>query len=329
MLECIYNIISMDVKELEKMTLQELLSMKNRAETELKKLEKEYGDEGRKTFGQLAQDKQNNGLGHIKLSDNVKKKLQLKRLIRLCSVIYTKKLHKDSAEKTLTDLQDIKKQPKFSWGIEEFDSSERSIIFEEDEIKATALGIFEWAFGRENLSLEQIRQQNIKTVNLLGNNADKVRLPIKELEKLLKQSRQEEILYLFRIERQNPNGKRNYYILSPITKKLLENEKVRNFFTDVYCSHEYLKSISESEDGIYAGNICIDDNGNPYVRYNESSTRAAKLAESVQGTTTLEVKISDVDRRKLPGSLETFRQVRYRIAAEQERDNQYTIEDEN
>lgn len=269
------------------------------------------------------------GLEYLKATEELKRRIELRGLIRKYESILMRDYYKKGTEPLVQDLSDFLNPPEFSWGINENEEVNREVIFEQsvegkDPIKVTSYGSFRYLTGESDVSIKDIPDPNhiiIQAEHFLKY-GDKVRIPAEEINRETRNHPEyfAERLNLLRISRGQGENQRDYFVLSPIQKFQLQDEAVRRFFEEVYCSDLYLHSVITGENGAYAGNIIKDQDGFCSIKYDKSSVRAAKIAEWVKGTTQMSVNISEGNNVNLIGPSETFKQIRDRFMAEIMRD---------
>lgn len=295
--------------------------VKNEIKQKLKELKKELQQlEQNKNPSSSMSKNDSNDLEYLKATAEMKRRIQLRGLIRNLM----RDLYKNGTDPFVEDLTDSSDLPEFSWGINEKEESDREIIFEktgnDEYIRVTNYGKFEYMTGKSGVSIENIPDSNHVTIDVehFIRYGDQIRIFSNDINEAIARHPEYlgERLNLLRITKGMGGNQRDYFILSPIQQQQLQDEEIRKVFIDEYCSDIYLDSVVTGENGIYAGNIVKEQDGFCAIRYAKSSVRAAKLAELLTGTAQLHVKISEGNIRKLPGIPETFRQIRERFVSE-------------
>lgn len=297
-------------------------SINSQVKENLKKWKKELEqlEKNKSPLSSIPKSSSNDDLGYLRATEEMKRRIQLRGLIRNA----LRELYKsgtDSFAQELTDLSDI---PEFSWGIRELERRDREIIFEGagngEYIKVTNYGSFEYMTGKSGVSIQDIPDSNYVKIPIehFLRYRDQIRILPTDIKEALKQHPEylAERLNLIRVTKGTGENQRDYFILSPIQRHYLEDEEVREVFVNEYCSDEYLNSVVNGENGRYAGNIVREKDGICAIRYQRSSVRAAKLAELVPETTELHFNMLDGEERKLPARQGTFKQILDRFLAE-------------
>jgi len=245
-------------------------------------------------------------------------RIELRHLIDEYQIHLRKNSYKEGTDPFVEDLKDPSNIPQFSWGIIESDPVDKPIIFEQSEegkeyIRVTNHGRFRYLNGKSDVPVGRIETgtntiiaevQAVKTEN-------KTIIQAEDIKTLLTQHPEffAETLNLIAITKGKGDQQSSYLVLSPIGKEQLTDENIRSFFISEYCSDEYLKSVTTAENGLYAGNIKSEE-GSCRIVYEETSVRAAKLAEYVPGTTLKVFDMGNGDIRKHQGSEATFEEMR-------------------
>lgn len=264
-----------------------------------------------------------NGLEYLKATDDLKERIRIKGLIRKYEDLLTRCSYEDGTSKWVIDLQDKENLPKFSWGIREKEETARETILEyadseQEYIEVVNYGKFEYLTGENGVHIQDMPNSDYVTIGVEHHlqYKDKITILPTDIDESIRKHPEYlgERLNLLRITKGMGHNKRNYFVLSPIQKEQLKDEKIRDFFIKEYCSDLYLESVTKGKNGIYAGNISKTDDGFCSIQYSKSSTRAAKLAEMLPGSTMLYVELLNGEIRELPGLSETFNEIRNRLS---------------
>lgn len=265
-----------------------------------------------------------NGLEYLKATEDLKDRIRIKGLLRKYEDMLTKCSYEEGTLHWVEDLQDSSNLPEFSWGIREKEEEDREVILkqkegEQDYLEVVNCGKFEYLTGKSGVHIQDMPNSDYVTIEVehylqLG---DKIAILPTDIEEAIKQHTEYlgERLNLLRVTKGTGNNQRSYFILSPIQKEQLEDKNVREFFIKEYCSDLYLESVTKGNNGIYAGSISKSDDGFCSIQYSKSSTRAAKLAEMLPGSTMLYLEFLNGETRELPGLSEMFEGIRKRLAA--------------
>lgn len=270
-----------------------------------------------------------NGLEYLKATDDLKERIRIKGLIRKYEDLLTRCSYEDGTSKWVGDLQDKDNLPEFSWGIREKEETARETILEytdseQEYIEVVNYGKFEYLTGENGVHIQDMPNSDYVTIEIEHylKHEDKIAILPTDIDEAIKQHPEylSERLNLLRVTKGIGHNQRSYFILSPIQKEQLEDKKVREFFIKEYCSDLYLESVTKGNNGIYAGNISKSDDGFCSIQYSKSSTRAAKLAEMLPGSTMLYVELLNGEIRELPGLSETFDGIRKRLSTVKAKD---------
>lgn len=303
----------------EPITKEQLLQSIKELEIQLEQLE------SNKTEAYSTPKENSAGLDYLKATEDLKDIIRIKGLIRKYRHMLMQDLYKKETTPFVEDLLNSSELPEFSWGIREKEEKDREVIFEQtdskqDYIKVTNYGKFEYLTGQNGVHIMDMPDSDNITINMehfLKYN-DKTRLFAEDINETTRKHPEYmgEKLYLLRITKGVSPNQRNYFVLSPINKSYLEDEDIRKFFVKEYCSDLYLDSLTKGENGIYAGNVSKSEEGFYTIKYSKASTRAAKLAELIPGSTQLHVDFGNGDSKEISGVIETFVQIRERFNKE-------------
>ena len=84
---------------------------------------------------------------------------------------------------------------------------------------------------------------------------------------------------LLKISRKTKKGFSSFYVLSPVTAKQLEDEQIKDFFCEVYCSPEYLQAVTKEGVCLYAGAIKRNKDGFVYPYFDKRIMDALSLTK--------------------------------------------------
>lgn len=280
------------------------------------------------------------GLQRIKLTEVAKKRLEIKATIKSYSEILKERLYANKEiiskrtyiEGTERALQNSKNFDTmgFSWGLDELESEGRKIVFQgatdvnigKEAVTVTEYGEFRFLEGRSGVRIEDIPYEPISKLYEIspllrcdGKNLVRAEDIRQVFEKDYKNMHEK--IRLLRISRGEGQNAREYFILSSVTEKDLEDPEIQRFFLEFYCSDEYLKQVISGENGIYAGRVKKSSDGTCKIGFKENSVKAAKLARTVPGTTQLIVQpIDKGSTLKVPGEYEFLGQILDRFTVE-------------
>ena len=296
----------------EPITKEQLIETIKTLEKQLEQLEEN------KTPAYSMPQKDSNGLEYLKATEDLKEKIKIKGLIRKYRYMLMQDLYTKETAPFVEDLTNSSQLPQFSWGIREKEEKDREVVFEEtdsnqDYIKVINYGKFEYLTGQSGVHIADMPDSDNLTIRLehfLKYN-NKTTLFAEDINKATNQHPEYmgERLYLLRIIKGFGSNQRSYFILSPINQSYLEDEDIREFFAKEYCSDLYLDSVTKGENGIYAGNIVKSEDGFCTIKYSKASTRAAKLAELLTGSTQLHIDFASGDSKEIAGGEETFKSI--------------------
>lgn len=296
------NVLNLTVAEIQE-KIQEL-------QKQLVQLGEEESDLGEKAVQKLT------GLEKIKLTEVAKKRFEIKAIIKSYNEILKKRLYFDKEmickrtyiQGTERALENYKASDTsgFSWGLDELESEGRKVFFQgitEDQLKKEVItvinyGEFRFLEGQSGVNIEDIPYESISRlyeISPLLRCDGKNIVTAQDIRQVLEKDNRDinEKIRLLRISRGEGKNAREYFILSSVTEKDLEDTEIQKFFLEFYCSDAYLRQVAEGENGIYAGRIKKCEDGICKIRFKENSVRAAKLAKNVPGTTQLIVQSID------------------------------------
>lgn len=301
----------------EPMTRKQLLGRINMLRKELQELEKQKSN---LTSIPVSEGK---GLEYLKATEELKERIRIKGLLRKYEDMLTKCSYEEGTSHWVEDLQNSSNLPEFSWGIREKEEAAREVILKQEEgeegyIDVVNYGKFEYLTGESGVHIQDMPNSDYVTIEVKKflKYKDKISILPTDINESIRQHPEylAERLNLLRITKGTGQNQRSYFVLSPIQKKQLEDEKTREFFIKEYCSDLYLESVTKGNNGIYAGNISKSEDGFCTIKYAKSSTRAAKLAEMLPGSTLLHVDFFNGESREIPGPSETFDGIRKRLS---------------
>lgn len=257
----------------------------------------------------------------ISLDDDAKTILALEQKIKYYREMFNERAYMEGTTTAISTSGVLDEQIDISWGINEVFSHDRKIFYKGiascQPITVVNYGEFRFIEGEQGVRIEEIKE-NLKQKEyeilpyLRDMKTGRAKVKAEDVGTIIGEGMKElhEKIRLLRITKGEGENYRDYFILSSISERDLTNPEILKFFLDYYCSDAYLKKASEGENGIYAGGIKQLEDDTCRIAFNPYSIRAAKLAQSVPGTTQLFVDTVDgKETLKVPGEQETLKQV--------------------